>query len=206
LAIPNRILSGNPWTDEKVAYLEYLRGFILKSTATPGVPFSRDRLQDGIHHAILEQSPVALRNLLELDEYFNRRHDVELHQKGFYELPAEHFITAVRQSESPTMLQLLIRGNAESIPYDDPELTSWAVRARDRGEEFGVWLLEFMVDVPRRLQPPFNTSPYRDLFLHGSLNDRWSGLDGRYVRVFGQEPKYWTEEMEFGQRCAALTR
>ncbi|KAK2733604.1 hypothetical protein FQN55_003326 [Onygenales sp. PD_40] len=152
-------------TEESVKYLPSLETHV-----------SHDALQEGIHNAITQQNILILCELLAWDERINCRwklpdppdpsslgtpdileefdFDTFLGYGRDLEVQPEHFLTAIRQSEDPRLVQVLLRASAESIPCDDDEVTAWAMRLRDSGNDdnaaFGQWLLSFMVDVPTR--------------------------------------------------------
>ena len=201
LHIPNRLLHGKPWTDEKLSFLELLRNAYGNNDQNTGLTFSFSKVQEGIHDAIVEQNARALCNLLELDEYFSRWNNGKALKRGFYEIPAEHFRSAVRYSgHKEKFLALLMRGNAESIPYDDPEITAWAMQARDRGSYFGEWLLEFMLLLPGLLKRASSSASVRGgppiiptLFADGSLNSSHPMADP-IPAAFGHS-NTWQEEL-----------
>ncbi|KAK2804890.1 hypothetical protein FQN50_006395 [Emmonsiellopsis sp. PD_5] len=172
--VPDKLLRGNstPWTDEKFALLQFLLYFIpielgltLPEPQYPEeleIHVSHDALQEGIHKAIVQQNIIILCELLAWDERINSRgsplalgmFDFEnfLTPGRGREVQPEHFRTAIRQSEDPRLVQILLRASAESIPCDDDEVTAWAMRLRDSGNDenaaFGQWLLSFMIEVP----------------------------------------------------------
>ncbi|KAL2374564.1 hypothetical protein BDBG_06852 [Blastomyces gilchristii SLH14081] len=164
--IPDKFFERRPWTDEKFQLLHHLLMFtpyglvldvpaeIYPSLSSFDIP--RERIQDCIHHAIMEENVWILSELLAWDEraYNCAINGVDMPE---YEIRGEHFITAVKRSEGPGLLQVLLRGGAESIPHDDPEITEWALRQKN-GEfgEFGEWLLSYLVEVPPRRQGLFS--------------------------------------------------
>ncbi|OJD21194.1 hypothetical protein ACJ73_07467 [Blastomyces percursus] len=194
--IPDEFFERRPWTDEKFQLLHRLLMFtpyglvldvprdIYPSLSSFNIP--RERIQDCIHNAIMEENVWILSELLAWDE---RAHLYAINDADTpeYEIRGEHFITAVKRSECPGLLQVLLRGNAESIPYDDPEITEWALRQKS-GEfgEFGEWLLGYLIEVPPRRQGPLS------LFKGG-----WA-LRYRRRRDFPDDPQcyVWWEDFE----------
>lgn len=128
---------------------------------------SRDALQQGIHDAVFMNNPRALDVLLKFDHFLYR----DLHP---YYISSDHFRTAARmyldirtnkhkhsnnyedgtsnrkaQDDALLCFCLLLSSSAESIPYDDPVVTEFAM---DVGGVFGKWLLDFMMALPQHLQ------------------------------------------------------
>src|SRR5699024_6976856 len=96
LHFPTKLLHGKPWTDEKLSFLEFLikaYGDDLLGWKTRASPFHA--VQEGVHNAIVEKNPRALRALLMLDE-LESREECSRNNITLYQLPAEHFRTAVR--------------------------------------------------------------------------------------------------------------
>ncbi|KLJ10224.1 hypothetical protein EMPG_14395 [Blastomyces silverae] len=160
--IPDKFFERRPWTDEKFQLLHHLLmltpyGLVLDvpieiypSLSSFNIP--RERIQDCIHHAIMEENGWILSELLAWDE---RAHYYPINDANMpeYQIRGEHFITAAKRSEDPGLLQVLLRGDAESIPHDDPEITEWALRQKNG--EFGEWLLGYLIEVPPRRQGGF---------------------------------------------------
>lgn len=130
-----------------------------------------DALQYGIHAAIVTRNPRALSFLLRLDESIcrsrNKGSERYLHYdegeknefgtgkslRRFHVIPGAHFRTAIRtsqykheQSPQTEIFRILLETNPQSLPLNDPEIIEYALRV---GGEFGKWLLEFMVVLPR---------------------------------------------------------
>ncbi|OJD17128.1 hypothetical protein AJ78_02773 [Emergomyces pasteurianus Ep9510] len=155
-AIPDKFFAEQPWTEEKFRLLHYLLlftpyGFMQNApkymyTFPPVLDISRERIQDCIHHAIMQKNIWSLSELLAWDERAHRNVS-KIYPSG-YGIRGEYFVTAVKQSDDPGLLQVLLRAHAESIPYDDPDITAWALRQKNR--EFGQWLLSYMIEVPAR--------------------------------------------------------
>ena len=160
LVFPSSLLRGyfdqgeeEPFSQRTMAYIETLcvHGCLI-NRETLGIAehlsTSRSALQDGINNAIQHHKPRALAILLRLDEWIVRG------QNGVgYSIPAVHFRTAVRTSpwketedggrvRSSTMFRILLRASPESVPFDDPEVTQFAM---DVGSAFRTWLLDVMV-------------------------------------------------------------
>ncbi|PGH11789.1 hypothetical protein AJ79_04690 [Helicocarpus griseus UAMH5409] len=157
--IPGSFFMRTLWTEEAMDLLLYLLNHAPYDVVYTGpnclrprttIDISRDRVQDCIHDAIVGENPSNLWDLLSWDEKVQRivhGHDRWGVPNG-YGIRGEHFITAVHQTEDAGLFQVLLRAHAESMPYDDPEITAWAMRQRDR--EFGDWLLSYMIEVPAR--------------------------------------------------------
>ena len=198
--IPDKLLRGGPWTDEKIQYLQLLRqghrfiqsGFVLD--------VSIDGIFKGMANAIRENNQVALVTLLELhyaafrrDRFtiVNLRPAKQLFAVPFsFSLPPKLFHIAVKESPDPSgMLATLLREGIDSIPDDDPVLTSWALRASDHEDNVAAWLLKHME------RTEYYGLGGRDspLFINGELNPRRA--DGEYPfadRSFTAELGYIT--------------
>ncbi|EEH48649.1 uncharacterized protein PADG_04728 [Paracoccidioides brasiliensis Pb18] len=168
--VPDEFFAEKPWTEDKFCLLHSLllyapHDFLLSAPnylrPNTTIDISRDKIQGCIHHAITLENVRLLSMLLSWDERAHRYSSVlspstqnTQNPESYgtpgerYGIPGEHFVTATRQSEHPGLFQVLLRANAESIPYDDLEITSWAMRQGDRA--FGDWLLNYMIDVPAR--------------------------------------------------------
>ncbi|KAJ9294579.1 hypothetical protein DTO271G3_6847 [Paecilomyces variotii] len=194
---PDRLLRGDDgFSDDDIAYLETLRtghGFDAPGT---DVSFSRDALQQGIHNALVEHNSRALATLLKIDEYFTRhRLESEGTSSTPYSIPPEHFHTAVTSAgDDPTLFQLLLRTNAESLPADDSTITQWAM---DLNNGLGSWLLDFMVQLPEHTEAARADPRTASLFYMGRANQDIE-LGRRYLEVLGiTELPSWMEETEF---------
>jgi hypothetical protein len=189
---------GGGFTDETINLLEIFRmSCTFDPNRNPPVTFSRKAIQRGIHVALAQKDAPALASLLKIDERFTRSyledrrrhlddHDYTLSlfspglypiegiftiNQSYYSISPAHFRTAVRMGGcDPTLFQLLLRANAESVPIGDPEVTEWATNLSN---PFGRWLLDFMHAQQRS---PFRTQlartdPFMNaLFYYGSLN------------------------------------
>ncbi|KAL2828160.1 hypothetical protein BDW59DRAFT_143282 [Aspergillus cavernicola] len=199
LQIPDRFLSGTDkgFNEPHVRFLEILRlasGFnrLEPSTATE-IALSREAIQQGVHTALIEHNADALTTLLKIDEYTFRSENTSAIQTLPYMLPPEHFRTAVRVArDDPSLFQLLLRASAESVPADDSEITQWAM---DLDDAFGPWLLDFMLQLPQRIEAAKNEPIEGPIFYFGRANSRIS-IAQRYLRdVLGlEEMAGWMEE------------
>lgn len=200
-AFPERVLRGDDgFSDNDIAYLETLRtGYGLDAPATD-VSFSRDALQQGIHQALLEHNSRALTSLLKIDEYFTRRRiestGTSSNHHDYYSLPPEHFHTAVTLAgDDPTLFQLLLRANAESLPADDSTITQWAM---DLDNAFGRWLLDFMLQLPQHVDAARTEPRTAGMFYLGRANHEIE-IGRRYLDevLDVRELPSWMEETEF---------
>ena len=163
LCIGDRVVAGNPWTDDNIALLQLLRQGLRYKDTDPILEISIVAVFKGMASAVRERNETALLALLELwDRVFlydsfmniNRYHrDINIEDvlgrrqhstKSYHPLPPSLFHLATKQGKSSTRLvALLIRASAASMPDDDPTLTSWALQARAAGIELGSWLLHY---------------------------------------------------------------
>ena len=163
LCISDRVVAGDPWTDEKLALLQLLRQGLRYKDTDPLLDISVVAVFKGMASAIRERNDTALLGLLELwdrvflygpsmhfdryhcnfnlgDEWGRRQHST----KSYHPLPPSLFHLATKQGKSSTrLLALLVRASVASIPDDDPGLTSWALQARAADIELGSWLLHY---------------------------------------------------------------
>ncbi|KAL4976456.1 hypothetical protein BDW66DRAFT_159646 [Aspergillus desertorum] len=197
--IPDKFLSGadEGFNEAHTRFLEVLRvaGGINRLPSVERINeinFSREAIQQGIHSALVEHNADALTTLLKLDEFTFRCQNHSL--DAVYTLPPEHFRTAVRVArDDPNFFQLLLRASAESVPYDDPEITHWAVTT---GGPFEHWLLDFMLQLPEQVKA--TTKGNQQMFYHGGLNTT-NAMSERYLRdVLGaNELKVWQNESPY---------
>ena len=163
LCIADRVVTGNPWTEKKLALLQLLRQGLRYKDTDPLLDIDAIAVFDGMASAIRDQNATALLVLLELwdrvflyesSTFIARYHrDIDLEDdrgkqqdrtKSLHPLPPSLFHLASKQGKSsPRLLALLIRASAASIPDDDPTLTSWALQARAASTELGSWLLHY---------------------------------------------------------------
>ena len=74
--IPNKLLTGNPWTPEKLAFLKQLRQGFRRHTCVYVLHVSPQALFQGMEEAINERNPTALLVLLEVHDaafHINRK-------------------------------------------------------------------------------------------------------------------------------------
>ncbi|KAL5339746.1 hypothetical protein BJX70DRAFT_146454 [Aspergillus crustosus] len=202
LEIPDKLLSGidEGFNESHTRFLEILRvasGFNrLDFRETTEIRLNREAIQQGIHTALIEHNADALTTLLKLDEYTFRLENTSTTQTHPYILPPEHFRTAVRVARNdPNLFQLLLRTNAESIPPDDSEITQWAM---DVGGSFGAWLLDFMLELPQRIEAARGDHVEGSTFYLGRANAQIF-IVARYLRdVLGVgELGGWMEEISY---------
>lgn len=155
---PDKLLRG-PWTDEKLAFFEYIRGCLSGSLVSNTNAVRRrsgpieNKIQDGIHAAIVEQNPRALFNLLELDNTYSAYFSGQCELSGVSRAVQSHnFLTAVHTSDDPGIMKLLVRASPQLIPCDDPEITMWAMRRKEKGDPFGKFLLRLMEVLPTMIK------------------------------------------------------
>ncbi|CBF71140.1 predicted protein [Aspergillus nidulans FGSC A4] len=197
--IPDKFLSGanEGFNEAHTRFLEVLRlagglNRLLSVERINEINFSREAIQQGIHAALVEHNANALTTLLKLDEFTFRCQNNLV--DAVYTLPPEHFRTAVRVARhDSSFFQLLLRASAESVPYDDSEITHWAVTT---GGPFEQWLLDFMLQLPEQIRA--TTKGSQQMFYHGGLNTA-SAMTERYLRdILGtDELKVWLEESSY---------
>ena len=191
--IPDRILSGSLWTDEKIALLHLLRQGMRFLTKDRIVQIGVRPLFEGMGDAIRESNEKALLALLELHYALFKVRYLD-HPQAFgiamqkgrlvgpfsHDLPLELFHLACSQP-SPSagrMLSLLLSEGLDSIPSDDEVLTRWAtytLKHASSSEETDLakWLLSHMEgtnDYGLRRGDP--------LFVNGMLS--WRRREGDY--------------------------
>jgi hypothetical protein len=147
-SIPNRLLKGDPWTDQKVQFLRLLGGWahlymyqdpLQIDWGPPGPSFNESKMQDGIEAAILQQNGLALDTLLKLRARSSMSVRVPILER--------HWLAAVRQSEDPAIFKLIMSyATPESLPAHDAEITEWAIQLKEKGDPFGSYLLDAMAD------------------------------------------------------------
>ena len=179
--IPDKYLTGTPWTDTKLETLIFIRqgwrflrsGFILK--------ISPEALFTGMASAIRERKPHALAVLLELhsaafqDPATSRTSITASGRTRFvvsftHPLPLALFHLATRQGErSAELMKLLLREGIDSV-RDDAVITRWAVNSKDAVAR---WLLKHMEGMH-----DYGLSNGSSLFVNGSLT--WRRAAGDY--------------------------
>lgn len=158
LTLPDKVINGKRWTSTKTNFFKYLRSFMvpIKGQEPPGVPFSQDLLNQGIHTAIMDDNYDALAALLELEEHccrttsFSLQLEDKVRERPVYRVREEHFLTVVRKDLNPEIFKTLLRANAESVPYDNHQVTGWAMRLYKTHPDLSKWLLDLMTDIPKR--------------------------------------------------------
>lgn len=198
--VPTRLLLGAPWTQEKIHLLQLLRQGHRFIQSAFWLDISPDHLFKGMANAIEEDNDLALITLLELHYAAFRRDrftvdDLRPHQQLFtvpfsHPIPTKIFHLAAKQSTNPSKtIATLLREGIDSVPRDDPILTSWAIRARSSGDKVATWLLKHM-EGTQNYGLGGRDSP---LFINGELNPRRA--DGQYPftdRSFTAELGYIT--------------
>ncbi|KAL2841442.1 hypothetical protein BJY01DRAFT_217483 [Aspergillus pseudoustus] len=200
-SIPDKYLSGTDegFNENHTRFLELIRAAggltrPINGSSTRNVAFSREAIQEGIHTALIEHNAAALTTLLKIDEYTFRCEESDV--RLAYTLPAEHFRTAVRVArDDPGLFQLLLRASAESVPLDDSEITQWAM---ELDGPFGAWLLDFMLQLPKRVKA-VNAAPESEAMFYMGRSNAECPITRRYLReVLGAEGlERWTEEMTY---------
>ncbi|KAL4884005.1 hypothetical protein BJY04DRAFT_183771 [Aspergillus karnatakaensis] len=202
LEIPDKLLSGTGegFNESHTRFLEIVRvasGFNGSDLpASADIYLSREAIQRGIHTALIERNASVLTTLLKIDEYTFRVENASLTHPLPYILSPDHFRTAVRVArDDPSLFQLLLRANAESIPSDDSEITQWAM---DLHGPFGSWLLDFMLQLPQRIEAARTDPVQGSAFYLGRANAQVS-IVGRYLRdVLGvEELGGWMQEVSY---------
>ena len=144
--IPDKLLSGQPWTLEKMQFLKLLRQGFRHLTRDFILQISPAALFSGMADAINENEPTALLILLELHDaaFHIRSHSISGHivqnSNPHHQryttchaqvLPLYLFHLAIKQPyiSAEILLSLLIRGGLDSLPKDDAVLTKWAITA-----------------------------------------------------------------------------
>ena len=144
--IPDKLLTGQPWTLEKMQFLKLVRQGFRHLTRDLLLHISPAALFSGMADAINENEPAALAILLELhDAAFhiktqsstghhvknNNPHNQRYTNSHAHLLPLSLFHLAIKQPyiRAELLLSLLIRGGLDSLPKDDAALTKWAITA-----------------------------------------------------------------------------
>ncbi|GBF62840.1 hypothetical protein TMEN_5426 [Trichophyton mentagrophytes] len=199
-SIPEKAIDKRPWSPRKVELFKLFRLLLHQGTSpAPSQPYSREVLHAGVHQAIVENNPSMVERLLELDEYcvnsdafpFNGRP-----KYADYDIPSEHFLTAIRHSTTLDMMKTLVRASAESLPFDNSEITEWALEREKSSSPFCEWLLELMV------QLPYQKSHFPEpMFFCGMLNH--AGYCWSLPLVRPQRLRYVTDNPAYRSYVAA---
>ena len=178
--IPDKYLTGRPWTDIKLDTLKFLRqgSRFLRSSFV--IKISPTALFTGMASAIRERKPHALAVLLEL-HFAAFQGPAAAPGTGIiaassssgrtrfvvpftHPLPLELFHLATRQGErSAQLVALLLREGIDSV-RDDAVITGWAVNSKDA---VAAWLLKHMESTQ-----DYRLSEGSSLFVNGSLTWR----------------------------------
>ena len=201
--IPSNLLTGTPWTENRLRLLQILRQGHRFLQRDFYLDISADAMFQGMANALQENNYAALLTLLELHnatfiqkrvssdnnwscsiEYganvfkqnTNAAPNFRLYASPFsHPLPIELFHIAVQETKDPSLyIAALLREGVDSIPTNDPILTGWALRAADRQDKLGKWLLKHMEGTQTYgLSNPYSptlASLPPPLFINGELN------------------------------------
>jgi hypothetical protein len=156
MVIPDKLLEGEPWTDDKVYFLQLLRQGLRYKQHSEYIVVRRAAMLQGMESAIRDGSVKILRILVELHERIGALYQdgPNLDQENdsgrgsnvsLNSLPPYLFHRAARAGTSSSdLLSLLIRVSWRSIDPDDTILTGWALRAEAAGDRLGRWLKKYM--------------------------------------------------------------
>ena len=209
--IPDKLLTGQPWTAEKMDFLKFLRQGFSHLTRDIMLHISPAALFSGMADAITENEPTALLILLELhDEAFHIKtqsisghsvknpnpHNQRYTNSHAHPLPLSLFHLAIKQpyTSAEILLSLLIRCGLDSLPKDDATLTKWAVTAKTTDpslDSTAAFILTYM-------EGGFASFVEEDpMFLHGKMSVRlpqhYKWLIGfTFAEDIGYEP--WSGE------------
>jgi hypothetical protein len=190
--IPDRLLSGEPWTADKLRLLQLLRQGhrFIRTDFILSLSFAA--MFQGMASAIKEHNIPALMTLLELHNTVSYHRYPHLHP-----IPLELFHLASKELDrSSELIQILLREGIQSIPKNDVILTSWAVRNGAAGDKVAQWLLkhmegtrsqDFLLFANGRFNPGQNSS----LLTNGRLNPSCSG------DIFPFPQHSFTEELNY---------
>jgi hypothetical protein len=179
--IPPKLLTGQPWTPEKLHFLTLLRQGFRHLTRDFILHISVTALFLGMASAITSNNLTALLILLEL-------HDSAFHIKktgmtshlanhshrnqrfitsDAHPLPLSLFHLAIKHPlpTAEPLLSLLIRGGLDSIPKDDALLTKWALTATTSdgaASSIAAFILSYM-------EGGLGCFNGEEIFRHGSL-------------------------------------
>ncbi len=160
MVMPDKLLEGNPWTREKLEFLQLLRQGLRYKKHSEFIIIRASAMIKGMESAITEGNAMILRVLIELheriaslyqdgpdlDRNYERVLTTDLDSNPSLDsLPPHLFHLAAKQkSGSSILLSLLLRVSWRSVHPDDPVLTGWALRAEARGDPLGRWLRRYM--------------------------------------------------------------
>jgi hypothetical protein len=188
MVIPDKLLEGNPWTDNRVSFLQLLRQGIRYKKHSEYLLIRASAMMRGMESAIHEGNSDVLRVLIELhdriaglyqdapelDRNYERITTSDLDSNPSLDaLPARLFHLASKQGPAGSaLLSLLIRASWRSIHPDDPVLTGWALRAEASGDRLGKWLKKYMEGA---YGDDFRSRP---VFINGAVS--WRLREGDY--------------------------
>jgi hypothetical protein len=166
ILIPDRMLQGSPWTQEKLSILQLFSQSLRFAHCSDCdyLIIKEPAMLKGIESAITEcdlaMAVEALTTLLDLHVQVASLYLDVSELRDFYEKPAGYprthdpswevlplrlfHLATKRDHGSSEILTLLIRASWSSIPSDDHILTAWALRSQERGEPIGKWLNQYM--------------------------------------------------------------
>lgn len=196
--LPDWLLTGAPWTNEKVELLQLLRqGFQYVETDFV-LEISAKAVMLGMANAIRESHVTALTTLLELHSaIFAKNQELadsnkpSLTPATHHPIPKDLFqLAATQKAESSTLLWLLVRAGIDSIPNDDRALSGWILRAREQAETAVIakWLSHHMDGTNR-----YDLDREGHLFVRGAVSWRVSNADSNFPpasRTFSEELGY----------------
>ncbi|KAI5286136.1 hypothetical protein KEM54_000032 [Ascosphaera aggregata] len=142
--MPDNRLRGNPWTTEKVRFLEMMALVIrenrfgmpqLETVTCPPLQISAQAVHEGIESAITENNVEALTLLLK--DYLADK-----------QISPQYFSSAIHQPAGAELLKALITYRPLSLPHDDSEITQFAMTLKDQGNPFGDEVLDHMLHLP----------------------------------------------------------
>ncbi|PGH12777.1 hypothetical protein AJ80_06601 [Polytolypa hystricis UAMH7299] len=197
--IPDKLISGQNFSTLNLVFLEHvLLTLFHRPDVTPDPFFSHEAVHEGIHTAIQTKNTRALRDLVWLAT------STSDNNPNCPPFPSEHFITASREPSNILAMKILVRGAPSSVPYNSPELTSWAMELTNSHNAFGTWLLDYMTNLPRTQQiqqPMYEIDTVLALtfgvanFFQGKLTNQDWRVTRVYEDAFGQGPKEWGDEV-----------
>ena len=162
MVIPDKLLEGSPWTEEKIEFLQLLRQGLRFKRHSDFIIVRMSAMLRGMESAIREGKVEILRVLIELhhrivtlyqdrpdlDESYEQDQEIELDEDPPHAestIPSHLFHLTTKQGPlSSALLSLLLRTSWKSVNPDDPVLTGWALRAKADHDPLGRWLMKYM--------------------------------------------------------------
>jgi hypothetical protein len=201
--IPDRLLTGAPWTESNLDFLKLLRQGFRHLTRDFVLHISPTALFSGMASAIKETNHPALLVLLELhDAAFhiqktsisgqqvqdfnpnNQRYTIPHTHR--LPLPLFHLPLTHPPPTASSLLSLLVRAGLDSIPQDDAILTKWALTSSPEADPIAAFLLKYM-------EGAFTAYWWNGIFRHGAftgdLLPRY-GFSRGSTRSFAEEIGY----------------